>query len=251
MEFRYNVRKLLKDDQYPVKEIDDLFARLDADSSGEMDLTEMKDALRALADATGKHQKEQRAMQARADELRLQAADTLAVAEVTRIAEEAEMDLERRAGGSVAVGARLGALLNKKGARAHNVITSWCLSSGVVDKSVFAAETAALGLNASRVDTDALFDTLDTDGGGVHPTHTRAQTLRACAACAPVRLASRESPSPSPLPLAASLVAKASLGSHIPAPCCLHEGHQWTVMPLFASAMTSQVHSMRANWWRP
>ena len=50
MEFRANIRTLLgtKQGKVDVKEIDALFSRLDSDGSGEMDLNEIKGALKTL-----------------------------------------------------------------------------------------------------------------------------------------------------------------------------------------------------------
>ena len=53
MEFRQNVRKLFSNDtKIDVKEVDALFARLDADHSGEMDTREVKAALKKLIQGT-------------------------------------------------------------------------------------------------------------------------------------------------------------------------------------------------------
>ena len=102
-----------------------------------------------------------------AQRLRDKAAEAQVVADITTTSERASVDLQKRAGGPAATGAALGALLNKKGSTAPQLLTSWCSDgAGGVNKESFAANVIGLGLNAGRADTDTLFDMLDADGGG-------------------------------------------------------------------------------------
>ena len=162
MEFRQNVRKLI--DKQDVKEVDKLFDDLDSDKSGELDLAEIKSALKKLQDsarlaaerATGVMQQAQ-AMRQRADQIQ-------SIADLTKSAEQASVDMAEV--GRKSVGAQLGSILIKKGLKVSEIVTKWGGTKGCINKQDFRHEVNGLGLAASASDVDALFDSLDDDGGG-------------------------------------------------------------------------------------
>ena len=93
MEFRGNIRKLVPD-KVDVKDIDKLFDRFDADKSGEMDIPEVKAALKKLQDAVVKASGQSEKLQAAADKLRKKAEYTQQVANITKESERAQQEKE-------------------------------------------------------------------------------------------------------------------------------------------------------------
>lgn len=133
MEFRQVVRKLLPK-MTDVKEIDSTYDSMDIDGSGKLDANEIGAALKKLQTNAAAAAKQAKAAQATAEKLYKRAACASNILETTKRYEEAALELERATGKSV--GAQLGALTNKKGLKAGDVVQLWDKSGdGVIDKS--------------------------------------------------------------------------------------------------------------------
>ena len=148
-----------------VKEIDALFADLDEDRSGALDVNEIRHALRRLQEKGARWAQQTRLIRNQSDAWRRLADEATAVAEVTARAEAAVKEY-RTTQSEGALGATLGTILRKKGIKVSEIVSKWGGKDGAVDKSEFARECQALGLVSTREETDTLFDRLDDDGGG-------------------------------------------------------------------------------------
>ena len=65
-----------------------------------------------------------------------------------------------------ALGAQLGALLKRKGAKVSEIVARWGGPDGSIDRTEFREEVVALGLKADDAEIHELFTALDEDGGG-------------------------------------------------------------------------------------
>ena len=162
MEFRQNVRKLI--DKQDVKEVDKLFEELDLDNSGELDLAEIKAALKKLQESARVASERATGVLQRAQITRQRAEQMQSIADLTKSAEQASIDMT--AVGRKSVGAQLGSILIKKGLKVGEIVTKWGGAKGCITKQDFRHEVNGLGLSAAASDVDALFDSLDDDGGG-------------------------------------------------------------------------------------
>jgi Ca2+-binding EF-hand superfamily protein len=164
MEFRQDIRKLLGMET-DVREIDALFESLDADSGGSLDASELKLALSTLQECAVRAERDGVAQRERAAAYRDLSAEASRVAEATRLAEEHARKLE--AATNKSPGAQLGSIMTEKGIRAADVVAKWDRSGdGEIDKKEFRREVVALGVEATPSEIDALFESLDGDGGG-------------------------------------------------------------------------------------
>ena len=171
MEFRSDVRSLLKSNgprelerEFDTQEIDRLFEELDLDRSGEVDSRELKAGLKHLQLAATKAAHKADAAKAEADSLRAQAAQAREVLEKTKAAEQAGQQLEDL--DKQSVGAKLGAVLLRKGVSISDVLSKWGGGKGEIDKKEFRRNLSVLGLSETIASVDALFDSLDHDKGG-------------------------------------------------------------------------------------
>lgn len=162
MEFRTSVRKLVP--AADAKDCDDVFEVLDLNKSGELDMNELKLALKKLIDDYRRFGGGKANIQAKADRCRELAAEARRIGALTAEWESSvkvEEDMLRRS-----VGANLGAFLKKKGLKANELASKWGGKDGLVDKAEFRKEVSALGIQAEVWQIDGLFGQLDEDGGG-------------------------------------------------------------------------------------
>ena len=107
---------------------------MDDDHSGELDISEVKVALKALEAASRRKVQEDAAAQARADKLREKAAANQPVIDATRSAETAAREVEEQRGNSVA--ANLGMIFKKKGREKMRQLVEqhWGNENGDIDQ---------------------------------------------------------------------------------------------------------------------
>ena len=149
-------------------ETDALFASLDADGGGELDMKELKAALKKMIDAHSNRKKAGSAALRHVNLLR-ERAKALKEGEALAAARASEAMcvklLEVRS--SMTIGSQLGDVINKKGMKVGDVAKKWDTSGdGELDKKEFRKSALGLGLVATAADVDSLFDSLDTDGSG-------------------------------------------------------------------------------------
>jgi len=163
-EFRVCMRKLgLTVD---VKQIDDMFDEADVNLNGELDLQEVKIALKQMQAEAQAGDTQAAQARAAAAVYRQVAAVYKTAAEITLEYERATADLEARKQVST-VDVRLGDLLAKRNVRIGDVVTKWDKDgSGSVDAKEFYLRTKELGLSADQVEIKELFGRLDGDGSG-------------------------------------------------------------------------------------
>jgi Ca2+-binding EF-hand superfamily protein len=163
MEFRSNVRKLVSGAS--TAESDALFAQLDADASGELDVKEVRQALTRLLSAALKAEEADTTKRQHIADLRAHASYTREVEATVAAWEEACAMLASNQ--KRGVGAQLGYALKKKGLKVGDLLTSWGGHDAMIDKSEFRGHVMGkLGLQASHDEVEELFDSLDSDGGG-------------------------------------------------------------------------------------
>ena len=176
MEFRQNVRLLLKDNQADIKEMDGLFDRLDLDKSGEIEILELKSALKLLMDSAAKANVISDAIRAKVTVMLDKAERTRLVAQLTSEAEKIAIELKDFAKKSV--GAQLGSILTKKGVTVSDLVSKWGGKDGLITESEFRAQVTQLGLMATPTEVNALFAELDDDGGGTLDQEETKRALR-------------------------------------------------------------------------
>ena len=175
MEFRGNVRKMLP--KADTKEIDDLFNQLDDDHSGEMDVSEIKGALRKLQKSAAAAAATQSAVLARSAEMRAKAERLRGVKAETLVYEEAVLELE--AAEKKGVGAALGFAIKEKGLNVNDIVSKWGNNKpGQVSKKEFRDGVRGVLPSTSGAEVDTLFGTLDADGGGALDTEELKDALR-------------------------------------------------------------------------
>lgn len=164
MAFRQEVRKLVKGPS--AKDIDVLFNELDVDGGGTLDLTELRTAMKSLSAMAREHSRERAGVLERIEHLKLRLGQAEGAVEATRAAESAQARLEElRAKRSIE--ARVGRLLAARNVKVSDCVNSWESTNGEVSKAQFRKNLKSLGLEEGGVlESDALFDSLDLDGGG-------------------------------------------------------------------------------------
>lgn len=149
-------------------EIDNFFNSMDEDKGGSLDLAELKPALKFLLDSAYDAEAEAEALRRRAEECRAKAAQIEEAAKATEAAEKAEasvVELKSAITGPPAV--QLGKIITSRNLKVSDIIIKWDPSNdGSVDKKEFRENVKELGVKASDDEIDALFDSLDEDGGG-------------------------------------------------------------------------------------
>ena len=181
-EFRVNMRKLPIAAKIDVAEIDALFDSLDTDHGGELDMGELKAALKKLLAEAKAFNKGTRQGNAKSAEVRSVKAKFEAALELTLAYEKLEKELDdERTGLSTA--ARLGAQLKLRNIKIGQVVQGWDKDgSGSLDAKEFRANVYALGFKAKDWEVDEVFYGMDDDGSGEyqqqqHSTSARPLTL--------------------------------------------------------------------------
>jgi Ca2+-binding EF-hand superfamily protein len=178
--FRQHVRKelgLVADN----KEIDHFFDSVDEDRGGTLEVKELKGALRTLSKAAGAADAEAAALRAKAQSCRALAEQMQQASEATAATEKeekelAQMKLDHGMGGKVDI--QLGAIITKRNLKIGDLVSKWVKRKDV-SRSDFKKHVLELGVvpypaggtreegeARSAHPVDALFDTLDKDGGG-------------------------------------------------------------------------------------
>ena len=159
LEFRQHVRKLLE--KPDSKQIDTLFASLDDDGGGTLDIMEISSALKKFqqaAIAMGQFAHEMQARIKRIDEVKTAAQEALDSTSSLEHLNQRVKDMSA----NPSVASRLGAQILSKRMKASDVINKWDSNGdGSLDKSEFRQNVKGLGVAADSHEIDALFDTLD------------------------------------------------------------------------------------------
>lgn len=163
MEFRQDVRKLLGNPN--INEVDALYKEIDADGGGELDVMELKLALKQLQLSANSAVAESSGRSAEAEALLSKASQSKMVAHLTRHFEELVAKMEESQQGTVAL--QLGNLLVKKGVKIGDLVHKWDHNgNGTMSQKEFRHQVVGLGVQASVEQVDAFFCTLDTDDTG-------------------------------------------------------------------------------------
>ena len=163
--FRQNVRTslgMVADN----KEIDAFFDSVDDDQGGSLDFEELRAAMKKLYKAAGAAEAEAATLSAKANECRAFAKKLEEAHETTVAADTEEQKLEKlKAENGSAVGPQLGNLIVKRNLKIGDLTSKWVKKKDV-SRADFRKHVLELGVVAEEKDIDALFDSLDDDGGG-------------------------------------------------------------------------------------
>ena len=166
-EFRLQVKGLGVSDA-DVKEIDALFGSFDKDSSGFLELSELKVGFKRAMLAAAEMEAQSRDVLERVGQLRRLADEAKAVAELTLDLESEQRSLdEMQSKGGSTLEARLGATISKKNMHVADMVAMDRNDDGGVDKREFRAFLEAEGIHGvSGEELDELYAALDVDGSG-------------------------------------------------------------------------------------
>lgn len=169
MEFRVDVRKMLGND-VDVKEADALFAELDSDSSGAIDLGELKVALTQLKEAAQEATKSHAAKLTAANEYKERAAFAQEVADATQTVENLANEINKLKNND-SIEAQFFRAMQKKslkvgGSSADLLARTFDSNDQEVTLKEFKRAVLAMGATASPQELTELFNSLDSDGGG-------------------------------------------------------------------------------------
>lgn len=167
MEFRQAIRDLgLMGAEYTVVHVDKLYAEMDADKSGDLDITEMKEAVSAFKKHAAEAKQSTEEAESKSAYWRERAEQTKTAAEVVEKFEKARVKLERMKNEPSAE-ARLAGLLTKKNLKPGDLLAQMDQNqNGSVDVGEFSSTLKKLGLEASDEELGRIFSSLDKDGGG-------------------------------------------------------------------------------------
>jgi len=169
IEFRQQVRKLGIGADY--RETDALFDSLDTDGSGELELGELKGAVRRLQEAAGVAARTAADETARLEEsvarLRLKSEHAQTVLSTIEAAEREEERLVALKGAKQPLVVQLGEMLRGKNVKPVELLRSWDANSdGLISKGEFATSIRKHGLQAEPGEVEQVFGQLDEDGSG-------------------------------------------------------------------------------------
>lgn len=136
------------------------------DKSDSLEVDELKVALKRFHGDAQRDAADTKRLLNDATAFREKAAKAVEVAQATRLAETAALAVE--AGIDNSVGSKLGVIMNKKGMKSTDLAIKWDKSGkGEVEKKEFRHGVLKLtGMETDEKEIDALFDSLDVDGGG-------------------------------------------------------------------------------------
>ena len=163
--FRQNVRTslhMVADN----KEIDAFFDSVDEDGGGALDFEELRVAMRKLYKAAGAADAEAAGLREKADECRKLAAQLQEAYDTAAAADKEEQRLdEMKTKNSTDVAPQLGNLIVKRNLKIGDLTSKWVKKKDVT-RADFRRHVLELGVLAEGKAIDALFDSLDHDGGG-------------------------------------------------------------------------------------
>ena len=158
------------------EEMERLFDTLDLDKSGELDLTELKTALRRLAkeaqdvDSAAQRHKEESGAQIRA----VAAAYKTAAAETAELEAAEDVLANMRHGGGSGLEAKIGKVLIARNMKVGDILREWDDdNSGTIDAEELHTHLKGLGLNPSKQESQALFVEFDDGDGEVGSARPR------------------------------------------------------------------------------
>ena len=163
MEFRKHVRQVIE--WQDVKDIDDLFQVIDLDGGGTLDAEELTHAMQVLrteAKVANAHDAE---IVRRVADLRSRAADVDEAVRVTEAAEAQEEDAKRLMSFR-GVDALLGQALIRRSTKIADLVTAWESTNGHINLHQFRRNVRSMNIDADNESIDALFVSVDQDGGG-------------------------------------------------------------------------------------
>ena len=179
-EFRVHIRALFaKTGSVPDNAVvDNLFMELDENGNGNLDVPEIKVALKKLKSAAAAMKADEDAARVRATALRDKATCIREGVKATTVkAEQIAEDLKILKRGNLA--SRLGDHLHKHGIKAAELAAKWDKNgTGEVSKPSFRGQVLALDLDAKPDEVDTLFDSLDDDKGGALDVGELKRALR-------------------------------------------------------------------------
>jgi len=152
----------------------------DKDNVNEIDVARLTTAVRRLLDSTTAERASMSSVRVKCKELLAQAEKARAIGAAVLGFEAALEEAEQMRRG-MTVDARLGALLVKRGVKVADVVEQWDASgTGEVDVNEFRTHVLALGLDGEADEIDALFRSLDHDGGGSLDKAELRDALKVC-----------------------------------------------------------------------
>lgn len=147
-------------------EIDAFFDSVDDDGGGSLDFEELKIAMRKLYKAAGAADAEAAGLREKAEECRRLAAQLQEAHDATASADQEEQRLEEmKKRNSTDVAPQLGNLIVKRNLKIGDLTSKWVKKKDV-SRADFRRHVLELGVLAEGKAIDAMFDSLDHDGGG-------------------------------------------------------------------------------------
>lgn len=163
VDFRKHVRSVI--DWGNVKDIDAFFGELDADGDGSLTPAELTGVINRLIDQARVAAVTAGKIEVRISFFKDRIRTATDVANVTADAENADTRLEMIANNK-SPDVRLGAELLRRNTKVGDLLKTWEATDGEVNKKQFRKNVRTLGINDEDDALDALFDTMDQDGGG-------------------------------------------------------------------------------------
>lgn len=163
VEFRKSVRATI---EWPnVKDIDNLFTTVDTDGTGTVSSIALAKAINRMLDRARDAVTKADKIAARVAFFQSRIDSATEVANATATAEDADARLESITGNK-SPEARLGAELLRRNAKMVDIMKAFESTAGAVDRKQFRKGVRTFGVNDEDQALDALFDSLDDDGGG-------------------------------------------------------------------------------------
>jgi len=166
IEWRQNVRRLLnRKQELDMKQVDSMFRGLDTDRSGDLGIGEVQAALKKLqaeADGTASQRDQEQVGGLRAR--------VVALRQVLEMTVAAETEAEKlREAEKPSLSLQIGTCLHQRGVKVSELVRDWGGSDGSIDRAEWRKEVRALGgghMVADNQELDAIFESIDKDGGG-------------------------------------------------------------------------------------
>ena len=164
MEFRKHVRSLV--DEVDASKVDKLFADLDDDHNGSLDVPELTTAMKALQVQAKRNAVTDANIQRQANSYYARSKLIAEAADETEAAERVDQQVAEIKG-NVTVAARIGRVLQMRNTKIGDLAKGWKSTQGEMNRYQFMENVRdGLGLEATDDELCELFDKLDNDGGG-------------------------------------------------------------------------------------